>query len=52
MRDFELELYFSNWEFRARYNLTASDIESMSISELLALASDEDREAFESQWLG
>jgi aspartate/methionine/tyrosine aminotransferase len=52
MRDFELEQYFSNWEFRARYNLTASDIESMSIAELLALASDEDRDAFESQWLG
>ncbi len=52
MRDFELEQYFSNWEFRARYHLTASDIESMSIAELLALASDEDRDAFESQWLG
>lgn len=52
MRDFELERYFSNWEFSARYHLTASDIESMSISELLALASDEDRDAFDSQWLG
>ena len=52
MRDFELERYFSTWEFRARYHLTASDIESMTISELLALASDEDRDAFTSQWLG
>ena len=52
IRDFELERYFSKWEFTARYHLTASDIESMSISELLALASDEDRAAFNGQWLG
>ncbi len=52
MREFELERYFSTWEFSARYHLTASDLESMSISELLALASDHDREAFNSQWLG
>lgn len=52
MRDFELERYFSTWEFRARYHLTASDIDSMSISELLDYASDEDKEAFNSQWLG
>ncbi|RZW12693.1 MAG: aminotransferase class I/II-fold pyridoxal phosphate-dependent enzyme, partial [Desulfobulbaceae bacterium] len=52
MRDFELERYFSNWEFTAKYNLTASDIESMSISELLELASDKDRQEFNGQWLG
>lgn len=52
MRDFELERYFSKWEFTAKYHMTASDIQSMSLSELLALASDADREAFESQWLG
>ena len=52
MRDFELERYFSRWEFTARYHLTASDIHSMSISELMALASDADREAFNNQWLG
>lgn len=52
MRDFALERYFSRWEFTAKYHMTASDIASMSLSELLALASDEDREAFDSQWLG
>ncbi|NNF47292.1 MAG: aminotransferase class I/II-fold pyridoxal phosphate-dependent enzyme [Desulfofustis sp.] len=52
MRDFELERYFSVWEFTAKYNLTASDIESMSISELLELASDKDRQEFNGQWLG
>jgi len=52
MRDFELERYFSKWEFKATYHMTASDIESMSLSELLAMASPEDREAFNNQWLG
>jgi len=52
MRDFELERYFSKWEFKAKYHMTASDIESMSISELLAMASKEDNDAFNHQWLG
>jgi aspartate/methionine/tyrosine aminotransferase len=52
MRDFELERYFSEWEFKAEYHMTASDIESMSLSELLSLATPEDREAFNHQWLG
>ena len=52
MRDFELERYFSTWEFTAKYHLTASDIESMTITELLTLASDQDREKFSLQWLG
>jgi aspartate/methionine/tyrosine aminotransferase len=52
MRDFELERYFSTWEFTAKYHLTASDIESMSIADLLALASDHDRKKFYNQWLG
>ena len=52
MRDFELERYFSTWEFTAKYHLTASDMESMSIADLLTLASDQDREAFYNQWLG
>jgi aspartate/methionine/tyrosine aminotransferase len=46
MRDFALEVYFSKWEFVAKYNMTGSDAENMSLGELLALASDEDREAF------
>ena len=52
MRDFALETYFSKWEFAARYHMTASDIESMTLSELLALASPEDREVFDQLWLG
>ena len=52
MREFALEAWFSKWEFSARYHMTASDIESFTLSEILALASPEDREAFDSGWLG
>jgi len=52
MRDFGLEVFFSRWEFTAQHHMTASDLESMPLSGLLALASDEDRSAFETLWLG
>ncbi len=38
MRDFVLETYFSRWEFSARYHMTASDAQSVSIGELMRLA--------------
>lgn len=44
--DFHLEVYFSRWEFAAKHVLTASDAQSMSLAELLALGTDADREAF------
>ncbi|WP_371223466.1 aminotransferase class I/II-fold pyridoxal phosphate-dependent enzyme [Roseovarius sp. 2305UL8-3] len=50
--DFRLETHFSKWEFKARYHMTASDAESISLRDLLAMASDEEREAFEGLWLG
>jgi len=52
MRNFALERYFSKWEFTAKYHMTASDIESMSLSDLLKMASEEDKAAFNNQWLG
>lgn len=52
MRDFALETYMSKWEFSARYNMTASDAESMRLPDLLAMASDEDRSDFETLHLG
>jgi aspartate/methionine/tyrosine aminotransferase len=51
-RDFALEVYFSKWEFAAKYHLTASDAESLSLRELLSLASPADRERFEGLHLG
>ncbi|MED7952748.1 aminotransferase class I/II-fold pyridoxal phosphate-dependent enzyme [Streptomyces sp. BE303] len=50
--DFRLETYFSRWEFTARHHLTASDAQTMAMSELLALAGPEDRHAWESLTLG
>jgi len=50
--DFALEKYFSKWEFTAKYHLTASDAESMSVAELLAMGDDADREAYEQLHLG
>ncbi|MFI6156441.1 aminotransferase class I/II-fold pyridoxal phosphate-dependent enzyme [Kitasatospora sp. NPDC051170] len=50
--DFRLETYFSRWEFTARYHLAASDAETMTMAELLALAGPEDREAWEGLSLG
>lgn len=52
MRDFVLETFMSKWEFTARYNMTASDAESMRLPDLLAMASDEDRADFENLSLG
>jgi len=50
--DFRLETHFSEWEFKARYHMTASDAESMSLQELLAYATDEERAEFNNMWLG
>ncbi|MGW3009247.1 aminotransferase class I/II-fold pyridoxal phosphate-dependent enzyme [Streptomyces sp. NPDC001219] len=50
--DFRLETYFSRWEFTARHHMTASDVQTMTLSEVLALADDRDRAAFENLSLG
>ena len=50
--DFRLETHFSKWEFKARYHMTASDAEAMSMTDLLAMATPEEREGFENLWLG
>ena len=50
--DFRLEAYFSRWEFTARHHLTASDAETLTVAELLALGTDADREAFAALPLG
>lgn len=50
--DFRLETHFAKWEFKAKYHMTASDAESMSLNDLLSMATDADREAFDKLWLG
>ena len=41
--DFRLETYFSRWEFNAKYNICASDVETIPVHQLLEDASEEDR---------
>ncbi len=50
--DFRLETHFSKWEFKAKFHMTASDAESLSLRDLLAMATPAEREAFEGMWLG
>jgi aspartate/methionine/tyrosine aminotransferase len=50
--DFRLEAYLARWEFSARFHMTASDAESISLPDLLTLAEPGDRAAFEQLWLG
>ena len=41
--DFKLETYFSRWEFKTKYNLCASDTESLSLDFLLNNCTEEDK---------
>ncbi|MGB3246474.1 MAG: pyridoxal phosphate-dependent aminotransferase, partial [Sulfitobacter sp.] len=50
--DFRLETHFAKWEFSARYHMTASDAQSMSLGELLAMATAQERATFDDMWLG
>ena len=52
MRNFELEIHFSKWEFKAKHHMTASDVQSMSLKELMAMATPKEKSDFENQWLG
>ena len=45
LRTFRLEEYMGEWEFKVRYHLTASDAQSMSIAELLALGTEAEQAA-------
>lgn len=50
--DFRLETYFSRWEFAARFHLTASDAQTLSLTELLDLADGDGRARWDSLHLG
>ena len=50
--DFKLETYFSKWEFNVKYNMCASDMESIPMQELLSMATDEDKKAWQNLHLG
>jgi hypothetical protein len=50
--DFNLEVYLGKWEFAARWHMTPSDAQTLTIKELLALADPADRAAWEDLPLG
>jgi len=50
--DFKLEVFFARWEFQARFHLTASDAETLSMAELLAMGDEEDQAAWHDLRLG
>ena len=50
--DFRLETHFSKWEFKAQYHMTASDAESISLRDLLVMASPEEQAQFMGMSLG
>lgn len=50
--DFKLETYMSRWEFNSRYHMTASDVETLTLRELLELAEPADRAAWDELRLG
>lgn len=50
--DFRLETYFSTWEFKARHHMTASDAQTLGLHELLQLADEAEREAWQQLSLG
>jgi aspartate/methionine/tyrosine aminotransferase len=50
--EFRLETYFARWEFAARHHLTASDAQTMALTELLDLADDDARERWDTLHLG
>ena len=50
--DFALERYFARWEFAVKHVLCASDVEGWAMAELLALADDETRAAWDGLRLG
>jgi aspartate/methionine/tyrosine aminotransferase len=52
MRDFALEVYFSRWQSTARHHLTASDSETLTLPQLLAMADAEDRQRWATLQLG
>lgn len=52
MRNFALEMHFSKWEFSARHHMTASDAESLTVTELLDMAGQGARDDLLNCWLG
>ncbi len=52
LKPFQLERYFAQYEFTAKYLLSSSDCDGLSLAEVLALATPEERAVWQNQKLG
>lgn len=52
IEDFALERWFARWEFSVRHQLSASDVEPLTLSEVLALADADGRQRWDQLTLG
>jgi aspartate/methionine/tyrosine aminotransferase len=52
IEDFALERYFARWEFAVKHQLSASDVEPLTLPEVLSLADDETRRLWDGLALG
>lgn len=52
IEDFALERYFARWEFAVKHQLSASDVEPLTLAEVLAMADDDARQRWERLSLG
>ncbi len=52
IEDFALERYFARWEFNVDHQLSASDVEPLTLAEVLELADDDARARWEKLTLG
>ena len=50
--DFKLETYFSKWEFNTKFNLCASDTESLDLKYLLSICSKDEKKLWDDMRLG
>jgi len=51
-RNFDLEVFFTKYEFSVQYNIGGSDLQSVTISDLLELCNEEERNKWENLYLG
>jgi len=52
MKDFALEVYFAKYEFSVKYNIGGSDTQTVTISDLIKLCNDSERNRWEKLSLG
>jgi aspartate/methionine/tyrosine aminotransferase len=52
IKNFELEVFFSKYEFNVKYNVGGSDLQSVTIAELFELCNDSVRDQWDNFYLG